>query len=74
MSDRTPLRVWTRMHKNGMLAVVHALSKPGRYAFGALVPGGHGSLGEVIGFEEAQAAADRVSTCQQPCTCEPWSD
>lgn len=63
------------MHKNGMLAVVHAIpSHPNRFAFGALLPGGHGSLGELNGIVEAKAAADHVSACRQPCTCPPWND
>lgn len=75
MAEPPTLKVWTRMHKNGMLAVVQALpSKPNRYAFGALIPGGHASLGEVTGLEEAKKAADHVSACAQPCKCPPWGE
>ncbi len=58
------MRVWTRLHDNGMIAVVHAL----------LRPGGHGSLGEVIGFDAAKAAADHASACPQPCRCQEWDE
>ena len=64
--------VWSRMHANGMLAVVHTLDKENRFAYGALQPGGHGSLGEIAGFEAAKKAADHASGCRQPCECKGW--
>jgi hypothetical protein len=67
-------RVWTRMHANGMIAVVHALDRENQFAYGALKPGGHGSLGEVTGFEAAKAAADYASQCPQPCECAKWDE
>ncbi len=68
------MRVWTRLHDNGMIAVVHALRRENHFAFGALRPGGHGSLGEVIGFDAAKAAADHASACPQPCRCQEWDE
>ena len=67
-------RVWTRLHQNGLIAVVHALAVENRFAYGALKPGGHGSLGEVVGFAEAKTAADHASKCPQPCRCTPWDE
>ena len=67
-------RVWTRLHKNGMIAVVHALTQPNQFAYGALRPGGHGSLGEISGFEAAKTAADHASKCPQPCQCAQWGE
>ncbi|HEY6211775.1 MAG TPA: hypothetical protein VIW45_05790 [Vicinamibacterales bacterium] len=70
MNTRT--RVWTRVHQNGMMAVVHALDRDGYFAYGALRPGGHGSLGEVKGLDAAKKAADHASECPQPCSCAKW--
>ena len=68
------MRVWTRVHANGMIAVVHALQRETHFAFGALRPGGHGSLGEIVGFDAAKAAADHASKCPQPCQCRAWDE
>ena len=73
MTERAT-RMWTRLHANGMIAVVHALEKHNQFAFGALRPGGHGSLGEVTGFDAAKRAADHTSQCPQPCQCAPWEE
>ena len=68
------MRVWTRLHTNGMLAVVHALQTENQFAYGALPPGGHGSLGEITDFEAAKVAADLASKCPQPCGCRKWDE
>ena len=74
MTRSTPEQVWTRLHRNGLIAVVHALQRENHFAYGALPPGGHGSLGEIVGFEAAKTAADHASNCPQPCDCAKWSE
>jgi hypothetical protein len=69
------VKSWRREHRTGMVAIVRAVvDNPGKFAYGAVSDGETVALGSAfVTLQQAQAAADEESDCQQPCRCPGWA-
>ena len=72
------MSIWTREHQDGATTakVAEVANSGGMYV--AYATGPNGVVSELVdgrdGVEVAQAAADRATSCPQPCVCPPWSE
>ena len=68
-------RAWSRVHKNGMIALVFEWER-GTFSAGAVPSNGFKAISSNVGgpLEPAQKIADADSGCSQPCSCQPWSE
>ena len=68
-------RRWSRIHRNGMVALVFQ-SEPERFSAGAVPANGTASIHTDVrgSLERAKTYADEQSGCPQPCTCPRWQD
>lgn len=70
------MSIWTREHRDGATTakVAEVAHSGGMYV--AYATGPNGVVSELVdgrdGVEVAQAAADRATSCPQPCVCSPW--
>ncbi len=67
---------WTRVHDNGMVALVLELpwtKDNDEYSYGAMASGATKPMGRIKGLAAAQWAADRESGCSPTCTCAAWA-